>query len=183
MKNEQFKKNDTLHASFGYELAIIPLGFFLEYEHLFWLVCIIIFIGVLGSILITVFTGRNPTWNCLDPPSECDTFNIIGATARKHPDPNKYHLTKILCNQFIHNHSKRITVTYENFPIENSICHMNGHDQGKFALIMESMPQSSIKYAKYKVEGGLVRFKTTNNPVHSNWDVLQAVYFHESQQR
>jgi hypothetical protein len=35
LKNEQFKKNDTLHASFGYELAIIPLGFFLEYEHLF----------------------------------------------------------------------------------------------------------------------------------------------------
>lgn len=143
--------------------------------------CIII--GVLGSILITVLTGNKPTWNTFDRPSECDTFNVIGASIRKHPDPNKFHLTRILCNQFIHNHSKSIIVTYENFPLENLICHMNNHDQEKFASIMRSMPQTSVMYAKYKIEGGLVRFRTTNNPVHSNWDVVQAVYFHESQQR
>ena len=124
-------------------------------------------------LLINRFTPETPT--------ETDLFNaIITRTGRS---AKKYELTKKLCRQFVDNHAKRADVTYESFSVDRPECHMNEADHAKFASIMESVPQTSGLHLKYKVEGGIVRYIDTNNPVKSNSQVMIPVFMHENKEK
>jgi len=133
-KYRQFNKNSILQASVGVDTVyILPSGLLLEYisENLFlggYVLVSIIFIGLLFIILLT---GREDRDKAVF--YETDRMNHLIAKVRNNPD--KYDITKTLCQQYIDNHAKRGNLLYNEFPADKPNCHMNSSQIEKFASI------------------------------------------------
>lgn len=180
-KDRQSKKNITLHSSIGLDgLWIFPLGLLCDYisKNFFLLIYILVFLIFIGLLLnmIVVLVGERQRL----PLKETDTFNNVLALVRNSPNPDDYHLTRKFGNQFIHNHAKKVNVSYDDFPVEKPYCHMSNDDHEKFKSMFESVPGFSGLHLKYELQGRLVCYKNTNNTVHSNLDIFLLVHAQET---
>jgi hypothetical protein len=112
-------------------------------------------------------------------PKETDDINRFMANVRRHP--NKYVLTPILCQQFVSNHAKGTEVPHNQFPAESSWpgSHMTPDHIAQFAAIWSGLPWTIGAHVDYKVEGGMVRYRDTNEPARSNAFIVRIIEGYE----
>lgn len=171
------------------ELSLPELDDFSEevFIPIYSLVAIFLCVG-LGLIMIIYLTGKGKEkgWyagetDYREEPAkikETDEVNWLMANMRKQVKPNNYELTPIFCQQFIVNHAKKEEVSHDKFPTSVHNCHMNPVQVAKFATIWNSLPSTCGAHI-YVVQGGLVRYKETNEPVRANAFIIRIIEGYE----
>lgn len=190
----------VLQSSLGPEmLYCVPLVFLGDYlyRNLYLLsyMCILILIlctiGVVFYLIYIYISGRRgrrtqprPWYGEPLPDTVSDNMNLFRARINEHWPlrPNgedKFPLSRKLGNQHIDNHSKNGQVSYNNFTVENTRCHMTTSDLQTMAAIWRALPPTSGLHIKYEVNNGLICHKGTNNPVLAGPDIIQPVMLYE----
>jgi len=177
----KFNKNTYLQASNG--VVIITPLLFLEdlFENLvlsgynFFIISVISLL-----IMIIVFVEKKRKRKPELPPANltaADHFNQIAARARNNPD--KLEITSKLCHQHIDNHALKADVAHDKFPLNKPNCHMDNTQITKFASIVNSFPWTCGAHNTYKVKGGVVCYRDTNQSACADLSIIQWVAMYE----
>lgn len=183
-KFSQFDGNISLQAS-SRVLMVSPLLFIEDsFENLvlsgysIFILCIISL-----SILIIVFAGKKGKGKAKQPElpaanlTVADQMNQIAAAARCEPD--KYVITKKLCQQYITNHAQQAETPHDEFTPLKPNCHMDETHIARFSSIVTSIPWTHVVHDNYKVERGVVCYKDTSLSVRAEFSIIRWIALYE----